>query len=89
MLRFRLKRFAVSGFVTALGIMIGLFGAHGSGRAQQQTEKGKGAAPTPVPLLLQNYSPVTAERLKNPPDADWLMIRAARITAGVIAISIK
>ena len=29
----------------------------------------------PVPLVLQNYKPVTAERLKNPEDGDWLMIR--------------
>src|SRR5580704_12531900 len=31
--------------------------------------------PAPVPLVLQNYKPVTAERLKNPEDGDWLMIR--------------
>jgi len=31
--------------------------------------------PTPVPLVLQNYKPVTAERLKDPEDGDWLMIR--------------
>jgi alcohol dehydrogenase (cytochrome c) len=36
-----------------------------SSRAQQE----------PVPLALRNYSPVTAERLKNPADGDWLMIR--------------
>jgi alcohol dehydrogenase (cytochrome c) len=32
-------------------------------------------ATAPVPLVLQNYKPVTAERLKNPEDGDWLMIR--------------
>jgi alcohol dehydrogenase (cytochrome c) len=31
--------------------------------------------PAPVPLVLQNYKPVTAERLKNPEDGDWLMVR--------------
>ena len=31
--------------------------------------------PAPVPLALQNYKPVTAERLKHPEDRDWLMIR--------------
>jgi alcohol dehydrogenase (cytochrome c) len=31
--------------------------------------------PTPVPALLQNYSNVSLDRLKNPGDADWLMIR--------------
>ncbi len=31
--------------------------------------------PVPMPALLKNYTPVTAERLKNPADGDWLMIR--------------
>lgn len=31
--------------------------------------------PAPVPLILQNYKPVTAERLNKPEDGDWLMIR--------------
>ena len=29
----------------------------------------------PVPSILQNYKPVTAERLKNPEDSDWLLVR--------------
>ena len=29
----------------------------------------------PRPAILQNYPPVTAERLKSPEDGDWLMIR--------------
>ncbi len=29
----------------------------------------------PVPKVLQNYQPVTAERLKNPEDGNWLSIR--------------
>jgi alcohol dehydrogenase (cytochrome c) len=33
------------------------------------------APSVPVPAVLQNYLTVTAERLKNPGDADWLMIR--------------
>ena len=32
-------------------------------------------APAPVPRILQNYKPVTTDRLKNPEDADWLTIR--------------
>src|SRR6478752_62573 len=28
-----------------------------------------------VPPVLQNYPPVTAERLKKPEDGNWLMIR--------------
>src|SRR5262252_6557537 len=31
--------------------------------------------PPPVPPILQNYKPVTAERLKQPEDSDWLMYR--------------
>jgi alcohol dehydrogenase (cytochrome c) len=31
--------------------------------------------PAPVPPILQNYQNVTVERLKNPADNDWLMIR--------------
>ena len=38
--------------------------------AQQQTAPDK-----PVPPALENYQPVTAERLKNPDARDWLMIR--------------
>ena len=33
------------------------------------------AAAQPMPDLLANYKPVTAERLRNPEDSDWLMIR--------------
>ena len=29
----------------------------------------------PMPAVLQNYQPVTAERLKNPEPGNWLMIR--------------
>src|SRR5437868_5657931 len=32
-------------------------------------------APPPVPPILQNYKPVTADRLKQPEDGDWLMYR--------------
>ncbi len=42
----------------------------------QQDKGGKGAAPAaPIPAVLQNYQPVTAERLLNPEDGNWLMIR--------------
>jgi alcohol dehydrogenase (cytochrome c) len=33
------------------------------------------APPMPVPAVLQNYKPVTADRLKKPEDGDWLMAR--------------
>ena len=32
-------------------------------------------AQEPMPAVLQNYSPVTAERLKNPEESNWLMNR--------------
>ena len=38
--------------------------------AQQQP-----APADPMPAALQNYQPVTAERLKNPEAGNWLMIR--------------
>ena len=31
--------------------------------------------PSPMPSVLQNYKPLTAERLKKPEDGDWLMVR--------------
>jgi alcohol dehydrogenase (cytochrome c) len=39
--------------------------------------QGRGAAPPPPPMpaVLQNYQPVTDERLKNPGANDWLMLR--------------
>ena len=40
------------------------------GQAPQQLEP-----QTPPPAILQNYQPVTAERLKNPEPGNWLMIR--------------
>ena len=32
-------------------------------------------SPAPMSPVLQNYKPVDAERLKNPADGDWLMVR--------------
>jgi alcohol dehydrogenase (cytochrome c) len=40
--------------------------------APQGTQPGP---PPPMPEVLQNYKPVTKERLKTPEDSDWLMIR--------------
>ncbi len=33
------------------------------------------APPVPMPAVLRDYQPVTAERLKNPEDGNWLSIR--------------
>src|SRR5499427_7205240 len=44
--------------------------------AQQQAQPpAQGQQPAPTPAALQNYKPVTAERLKKPEDGDWLMVR--------------
>jgi len=39
--------------------------------AQQQQQQ----QPAPVLPILQNYKPVSAERLKKPEDSDWMMVR--------------
>src|SRR5216110_2966523 len=53
-----------------------------SGSGQQQsppsanTQTPTGLAPArPAPKILDDYKPVTAERLKHPEDSDWLMVR--------------
>jgi alcohol dehydrogenase (cytochrome c) len=38
-------------------------------------QPGQAPPPPPMPQVLRNYQPVTAERLKNPEDGNWLMIR--------------
>ena len=47
-----------------------------SGASAQQTIAPASATPTnPMPDVLANYTPVTAERLKNPEDGNWLLFR--------------
>src|SRR4051812_26980260 len=48
-------------------------GVHGivAGRQQQPAVP----PPDPVPAVLRNYQPVSAERLTHPEDGNWLMIR--------------
>jgi alcohol dehydrogenase (cytochrome c) len=53
----------------AAGIFAGVACATALGSAQQPPQ------PPPVPAVLQSYKPVTAARLKNPDDGDWLMVR--------------
>jgi len=65
----------MSGLAAALALAVALVITQSDSRAPQPSGPGRGTAPAPVPLVLQNYSPITAERLKNPPDGDWLMIR--------------
>src|SRR6266478_8431769 len=53
--------------VTAAAGALALVLVPGKASAQQATP--------PVAPILQNYKPVTAERLKKPEDGDWLMVR--------------
>jgi alcohol dehydrogenase (cytochrome c) len=47
-----------------------------SGASAQQTIAPASATPTaPLPEVLARYAPVTAERLKNPEDGNWLLFR--------------
>jgi alcohol dehydrogenase (cytochrome c) len=47
-----------------------------SGASAQQTIAPASATPTnPMPDVLARYTPVTAERLKNPEDGNWLLFR--------------
>src|ERR1700689_1547495 len=43
--------------------------------------------PVPVPAVLRDYRPVTAERLKNPEDGNWLMLRRTYDGAGFSPLS--
>ncbi len=49
--------------------------AEASSEGGQQPPSPPPPPPTPVPAILQNYRPVTAERLTKPDDSDWLMVR--------------
>jgi glucose dehydrogenase len=69
------RKMIISGLSAALGIGLGLVLTASSSRAQSATERRSQPAPAAVSPLLQNYAPVSAERLKNPADGDWLMIR--------------
>ena len=48
-----------------------------SAAVAQQTVAPASATPVPGPMpdILQKYTPVTAERLKNPEDGNWLLFR--------------
>ncbi len=47
---------------------------NGGGRGGKQKAKQQGP-PAPMPDVLKNYQPVTADRLLKPEDGNWLMIR--------------
>ena len=56
-------------YVTAAAGALALVLIPAGPSAQQQQP------PPPVAPILQNYKPVTPERLKKPEDGDWLMVR--------------
>lgn len=72
-----LQKTTLGSLAIGLGLSAGMLLTQTPSQAQAQQGKGKGrgGAPAPVPELLQHYSPVTAQRLKNPENANWLMIR--------------
>src|SRR5258705_13135514 len=62
--------------IAILAAAFGLVLIFGAFVAQQQAQgPAQGQPPAPTPAVLQNYKPVTAERLKKPEDGDWLMVR--------------
>src|SRR5580700_8589702 len=46
-----------------------------AGASFAQSQPQPPAPDAPMPSVLRNYAPVTAERLKNPEDGNWLSIR--------------
>jgi alcohol dehydrogenase (cytochrome c) len=66
------KSFLRSAAAAAIVVAAGL----SSGNAQQTVAPASQTpTPGPLPALLQNYVPVTAERLTKPEDGNWLMFR--------------
>src|SRR5687767_9771209 len=65
-----LSTIAAGAMAVALVIGTGL----GQQRAQQPPAQPP-APPAPMPAVLQNYKPVTADRLKRPEDGEWLTVR--------------
>src|SRR5262249_56193489 len=66
------QRYRLPAATTALAVVLFV----GTVVAQQPSPPlPKPDTPPPVPPILQNYKPVTADRLKQPDDSDWLMYR--------------
>src|SRR5215471_14561843 len=69
---FRNRTFKILILASAVATVL-IFGTFA---AQQQAQgPAQQAPPAPTPAVLQNYKPVTAERLRKPEDGDWLMVR--------------
>jgi len=73
---FRSKGFFAAALAATLAAILL---ATASGQENEGTRGGKQNAkqgpPAPIPAILKNYQPVTAQRLLKPEDGNWLMIR--------------
>ena len=69
---FEANRFVQGVSVAALGFAVALNAASGQ---QTIAPASNTPVPRPVPQVLQNYTAVTAERLRNPEDGNWLLFR--------------
>src|SRR5947207_1474795 len=65
-----LKAGVLAGAVAAV-LIFGTFAAQQQAQGPAQAQQ----APDPTPAVLQNYKPITTERLKKPEDGDWLSVR--------------
>src|SRR5579862_8102966 len=65
--------FCAAGAIGALGLIFVVEKA--AGQRQEQATATAALPPAPLPQVLRDYPPVTADRLRNPQDGDWLMIR--------------
>src|SRR5688572_27143798 len=76
-IRFRLGKMMLrSYFVSSVLVVCVLAAASMALRAQAPAGGGAPAlTPLPMPEILKRYQPISAERLKNPPDGEWPMIR--------------
>ena len=58
--------------VLRFGFLTAVFGLMAAAQAPPEPAA---PPPPPMPPVLQNYTPITAERLTKPEDGDWVMIR--------------
>jgi alcohol dehydrogenase (cytochrome c) len=68
------RKHRLHGTLTTSALAFAMFAATASAQ-QPSPPLPKPDTPPPVPPILQNYKPVTADRLKQPEDGDWLMYR--------------
>jgi len=62
--------------MAAIVVAIGVAATSLPALAQQMVAPASSTpTPGPTPKILENYAPVTAERLRNPEDGNWLLFR--------------